>query len=273
MDGLDKRSAANVKNIMRLVRTKNWDWVMVLDGDERVGKTDLGALVLIEAQPSVKRAIECEDWEKSLRPIAWEFDGLMNLVRDLPKGTALVYGEASILGREAMKEYNLRFVRIMATVGLENRLYIFTWPDFWMMDPYLRDGRCRTRGFVTSSRGERGYGTWYIRKRYPFPRPGGETVWWQPAFDFRFPAVYSMGKSFAEWWARYEEREKTAKRKILEGASPDVRRELAVNLHREGMGILDIAKRVGRSHGVVGLWTKADDEMRGVKSFRGKRPK
>lgn len=261
----DKLFVANIVNLMHLVRVDDWDWLMVFDGDERVGKSTIAMHVLLIAEPKLARDIACGIYKNVLARLAWSFDSMVELVRTMPDGTAMIYDEASLLGREAMREHNLRMVRVMSTVGLRNRLYVWTFPDFYMLDPYLRDGRVRTRGYVRSIKGERGYVTWYVRQRYPFPRPGGETVWWKRGFDTRFSSVASMSKNHAELWELYRERDTSAKDAILEGSQPDARREIALRLRAEGMNIRQIADTVGRSLGTTGIWlkgVKAGDKKR-----------
>lgn len=253
---LDSITLRNIAKVSEYVRKRDWDWLIVCDGDERIGKSTVSAGLLLAAEPEVERDIECGIYETALSKMAWDFDSMLTLMKELPDGTAQMYDEASILGREAMKEHNLRMVRVMTTVGHRNRIYIWTFPDFYMLDPYLRDGRVRTRGFVYTTEAERGYVVWYARQRFPFPRPGGETVWWNMGYKGRFRSIPSISENHAEFWALYAERDTAAKTKILEGALPDARKEIALRLSEMGQSIRAVAKIVNRSPGTVSAWVK-----------------
>jgi hypothetical protein len=243
---------------MDFVRNRDWDWMAVLDGDERGGKSTLAMHCLIDSDDTMKNYVETADYAKILERIAFSFDELIEVLEKAPDGTGLIYDEASLLGREAMKEHNLKMIRVFTTIGLRNRFYWMTFPNFWMLDPYLREGRIRTRGYVFTNKGDRGYVTWYVRKRYPWPRKDGSMVWWAQAYEARFWSVASRGPNYAELWAKYHERETTHKKAVLEGSMADARREIAYRLHEEpyGMTIRKIAPIVGRSVPTVGEWLK-----------------
>ncbi len=245
---------ANIDNVMKLCREKDWDWLSVYDGPERVGKSEFAKHVMFMSDPALVRNIECAEYDVVLGHIAWTFDGMLELVKTMPvqEAPSLLYDEASILGREAMKEWNLRFIRVMTTIGFENRFFGLTFPNFWMLDPYLRDSRCRTRFYVTSTQGIRGYASVYVQQRYPFPRPGGETVWWKYAFTVHWPPIKSLGTNFAEFNAKYREKDSAVKRAILEGPNTDPVRDITRRLREKGLTIQEIADIVGKSHGWVG---------------------
>src|SRR3970040_1106158 len=93
----------NIKRLMKLVKDNDWDWLMVADGDERIGKTTLLVQVMLAAEPALDRAVQNEEFHKPLARVAWTFDSMLDLVRNLPDGTVQLYDEASMLGREAMR--------------------------------------------------------------------------------------------------------------------------------------------------------------------------
>lgn len=256
----------NLQKVMEFVREKDWDWPIIIDGDERGGKTTQAIGILLETEPKLYRDIECGIYENAMLRISWNFEHMVDCIKLSENGTCLVYDEASILGREAMKETNLRMIKVMTTIGMKNRLYVWTFPAFQMLDPYLRNGRIKTRIYIYTDKGERGYATYYARKRYPWPRKDGETIWWYPAFQERFRTVSSLGGNFAEFWQRYQDKEYEHKLKILDNSLIDPRKDIAINLRKKTkFSIKQIAEIVGKPNTLVGMWIKGirpdkDDE-------------
>lgn len=247
----------NFQKIMEYVREKDWDWPLIIDGDERGGKTTKAIGILLETEPELYRDIECGIYENAMSRVSWGFEDMVNSIKLSQNGSSLVYDEASILGREAMKETNTRMIRVMTTIGMKNRLYIWTFPSFQMLDPYLRNSRIKTRIYISTDKGERGYATYYARKRYPWARKDGETVWWQIAFQERFQTVKSLGGNFEEFWQRYQDKEYEHKLQILDGSLIDPRREIAVKLRKKTKFTLkQIGELVDRSQNTINLWLK-----------------
>ena len=254
--GLDKATLANIRHVMYLVRNHDWDWLTVVDGGERTGKSTLSMHRYIVSGNYMRR-VECEEYDTVLAGIAFSFDDLLNTIRTLKNGSPYIYDEASVLGREAMREHNLRMIRVMSVIGERNLSGDWTFPSFWMLDPYLREGRVKTRAYVYCKRGERGYVSWYVSKRYPWPRSDGSTVWWSLAYQSRFASVQSVGPCYKELWAKYEEKAHVHKESIYAGGKrADPRREIALRLRSKGMSIREIAPVVNVAVGTLGQWLR-----------------
>jgi hypothetical protein len=249
------KTRMNLQSIMEFVRNKDWDWPIIIDGDERGGKTTQAVGILLETEPQIYRDIECGIYENAMARITWSFEDMVNSIKISENGTCLVYDEASILGRESMKDTNLRMIRVMTTIGMKNRMYVWTFPSFQMLDPYLRNSRIKTRIYISTDKGERGFATFYARKRYPWPRKDGETVWWQIAFQERFQTINSLGGNFEEFWQRYQDKEYEHKLTVLESSVLDPRREIALRIRKKTKFTLEqIAELVGKERNVVNSW-------------------
>lgn len=253
---LDKRTIKNILSIMDLIRIHDWDWFMFLDGDERSGKTVAALQVLLVSEPGIMRDVLSGDYKSFLGRTAWSFESMLQILKVTGSGTGTLYDEASIFGREAMTPHNRRMVRVMATVGMLNRLYIWTFPDFHMLDPYIRYGRCRTRGYVKTVRGKRGYIVWYVRKRNPWGRGGNEllTVFFKRAFTGRFSLP--KDSNVIEAFAKFTEREHEAKMKIIDG-DVDVQdpvKTIAINMRKLGFTYRVIGNATGKSTATIGRW-------------------
>lgn len=258
-------------SIRGVVKNEDWDWLTVLDGDERAGKSTLSIGCMLEAEPMMKRYVESEEYDKFLRLIAFSFDEWLSVLQHVENGEGIMYDEASVLGREAMKEHNMRMIRVMTTIGTRNLDQRWTFPSFWMLDPYLRDGRVKTRGYVFTKNGERGYVTWYVRKKYPWPRSNGSLVWWVNAFTDSFTPVAANGPCYAELWSKYEERADKHKKSVYEGKTGggNDKKDIAIKLRATGMSIREIAPIVGMSVPQVGTWLKGTADKYVPRKARG----
>src|SRR3990172_1991038 len=152
----------NLQSIFRMIREKDWDWVIVLDGGERTGKTLLATQILLESEDFSNEPM------RALKHIVWDFQTYEQRMRELPQGSCIIFNEASLLGRRSNTALADRMVKILTTSGARNMLTVLTFPTFRMLDPYLRNHRVRTRGYVHTVCGERGYVDWSVRIQRPW---------------------------------------------------------------------------------------------------------
>lgn len=253
--GLDPRTIANIGAALRHVREDDWDWLLVADGDERAGKSTLQAHVRYVADAAFREAVLTQDWVRCRAKLAWTFDAYTEAVRVALAGDVLQYEESAMLGRTAMSGLNVRMVRVMTTIGNHNVFNAWTFPDYHDLDPYLRK-RARTRAYVHTVRGKRGHVTWWVRRRYPWPRPGGSTVWWVRAYSSCFGPFARLGPSEAEYWAKYEEWDDAEKARILagDGDAEDPVRAVARRLREKGWSFRAIGEVVDRGKSAVAEW-------------------
>lgn len=262
-----KRVQANIEAVMEFVRN-DWDWVIVIDGRERGGKSDLMLRILYYSNPHIRIAIETADYDFLLRKLSWNFEQYQERIKSGRPGGQVGYDEASVLGRESMSEFNRRMIRIMTTVGFKNLLYVWTFPKFGMLDPYIRNHRARTRIFVKTVRGMRGVSNWWISNNMEWPKTeGGTTVYWRKAFSVLLPSFKTMSKNHAEFWAKYQERDEEAKNLVLENSEIDPRLEIAVRLKGRNLTEEQIGWIVGRSkswvkQNVSTVYNRASEETK-----------
>lgn len=206
---LPDRMDSNIRLVMETVRIDDWDWLMTVDGRERVGKTAFSLLSLLTASTKLYRDVLCAIYDRVLSRFSWDFDSMVDTIISLPRGEALCYQEASMLGREALRSWNLRMVRVMTTVGTRNVFFILTFPRYGMLDPYLRY-RTRTRVYCRTHHGVRGYARCYYRAYAETDNDDGLRY----AYDttFRNPA---NDRLLSELWALLREKEDAVKMKIL----------------------------------------------------------
>ena len=201
---MDERLCKNIDSIMNLVKGHDWDWVMLIDGPERSGKSDLATQVQAYAN-------NFSDPMKNIELSVWTFDGLKKVAIDAAKGSCITFHESGIYGREYKKKVNMEAVRVFTTIGAKNLLFIMTFPSAHMLDPYLRNHRIRTRGYVHTINGERGYVKWYVR---PFGPWADENIAFIETFTSRFQAASSI---YPELLAEVSKRDIYFKQNLLNG--------------------------------------------------------
>lgn len=195
---------ANIQSVLTQVRERNWDWIVLLDGPERVGKSLLATQILLDTEDFSSNPM------RALNHLAWDFITYEKRLRDLPRGSCIVYHEAGLLGRESNSKMNRRMVKIFTASGARNMLTVLTYPSFRLVDPYLRNHRIRTRGYVHTRNGERGYVKWFVKSQTPW-ESDGDTPFLE-TFSSRF---YPFEDIYVPLWAAIEELDRSVKDAML----------------------------------------------------------
>lgn len=209
----------NLRNVARLLRD-DWDWVTVIDGYERVGKSTLALQMSMLVDFFRRHGLE-EPYvpePMDLSHVVFDWKSLKNAAVSLPHYSAIFYDEARMLTRERMKEWNVAMVQALSVIGFRNQFFVFNFPDFWELDPYIKDHRCRIRVHVRSWKGHRGYSLHYVAKKRPFKsKSTRRSTWWEFGFHYTFASLEdaSWSDEVQDFWRRYREKEVRAKEKIL----------------------------------------------------------
>lgn len=211
-----------------------------------MGKSTLAWQIAIGLSPGLKEAVECEDYALVLRHCSFDFPTMIHQLEHTPFPPHF-YDEASLLSREAMTPWNIRMVKALSIVGLENKFFLFNFPDFWALDPYIRDHRCRTRVYVWSFRGHRGFATFYARRKFPFKNSQGRSVWWVKAFEHRFTAFDTWADPYVELWHRYREQEGKVKMSLIHDEAANPQDQIILNMVQKGYSHKIIADAIGKS--------------------------
>ncbi len=231
----------NLENIAELLR-KDWDWVVCYDGYERTGKSTLAM------QTAIMVDKHFEDY--GLDHVVFDWTDLTKAAKDAPSYSAIWYDEARMLTRERLKPWNIAMVRTLSIVGFKKHFFEFNFPDFWELDPYIKDHRCRTRGLVQSFHGERGFAHFWASQKRAFKSKKGRSTWWEPAFNYRFSSFEDRRSDWYEYrhlWREYVKVEQEAKTSILDDSGIDYREQIIKNLLGKGHPQRVIADAIGLS--------------------------
>ncbi len=239
MEATPDRFTQNLQNIAALLK-KDWDWLVCIDGYERTGKSTLALQMCRVVDPNF-----------DIDQVVFDWNDLKRLALELPRCSAIFYDEARMLTRERLKEWNIHMMQALSVIGFRNQFFIFNFPDFWELDPYIKDHRCRTRIYVSSYRGNRGFARIYVAKRYPFrSRSTHRSIWWDYSFTHRFSG-YDQDDGWSledvQFWEEYRTREEKAKIGLIENPINDVDLRVYKNMKADGNTLQKIADTLGKS--------------------------
>ncbi len=224
--------AQNLARIRDLLR-EDWDWLTCFDGYERVGKSTLALQTCLMIDPDF-----------GIEKVVFDWEGLKEVLQEAPKHSAIFYDEARMLTRERLSRWNIAMMQALSIIGFRNQFMVFNFPDFWELDPYIKDHRCRTRGFVRTMNAQRGYAQFWASKKAPFKSKRGRSVWWEPAFSYTFTGMDDT--PHYDLWKDYLRKERAAKTRLLENGT-NSRDERIARALGFGMKQAAIAKYEGLS--------------------------
>jgi hypothetical protein len=144
---LDNTLKANLDSIMKKLRTKDRDYVLIIDGNERSGKSSIAQQIASYVYPEFGMAQLCMNGQEFIKAI-----------QTAPKGATIIYDEAygGLSSRGALSEINNLIVSLMTEMGQRNLFVIIVIPSFFMLDKYAAIWRSRALIHTYFKRGQRG---------------------------------------------------------------------------------------------------------------------
>jgi hypothetical protein len=126
---------------------KDKDFVVVIDGGERLGKSTLAqqlAKICNNHFDLVHICMTPEEFERAIKKAS--------------RGDAIVFDEAftGLSSRSALSEINKILVKMMMEMGQKNLFVFIVLPSFFMLDKYVAIHRSRCLFHVYAKRGKRG---------------------------------------------------------------------------------------------------------------------
>lgn len=153
VDGWLRIQLDKVKNVLT---KKDEDYVLVVDGKERVGKSVFVMQLAKYVDPSFCMERMCFT--------AMEFE---NAIRNAKKGQAVVLDEAyrSMGTGSILSEVNRLLTALMMEMGQKNLFVIIVLPTFYLLGRYAALWRARGLLHVFKSKGRKGYWRFYNHKK------------------------------------------------------------------------------------------------------------
>lgn len=135
---------------------KDEDYVIVIDGEERSGKSTLGFQIGKYLDPTLNVAGVCFDPNE-----------FRKAVLEAQKGQCIIFDEAyrGLSAKGALTEVNRILVSLMMEMGQKNLIVIIILPTFYLLEKYVALWRARGLFHVFRKRGNKGYWTFFNRKK------------------------------------------------------------------------------------------------------------
>lgn len=146
--------------IIPLLQKKDKDCVIVIDGDERAGKS-------VFAQTIAARVTSITEAPFDVSNICMEPLEFRSKIENAAKNEVVIYDEAhrGMAARGTLTEVNKILVDLMMEMGQKNLFVIIILPTFFMLDRYAALFRARGLFHVYERRNKRGFWVYFSRKR------------------------------------------------------------------------------------------------------------
>ncbi len=122
--------------VKKRVLTKDRDWVLIVDGEEGVGKSVLAQQIAKYLDPNF-----------SINNITFTSDEFLKIVKDskTKRGTAIILDEAfsAASSRSSLSEVNRAMIGVATEMRQKNLFIILCIPSFFDLDRYFALWRCR----------------------------------------------------------------------------------------------------------------------------------
>lgn len=185
LDGILKRNLDLLKRVIK----KDWDHVLLVDGEERSGKSVLAQQVMSYL---INETIPLEN-------ICMNHEEFLTRIKKCQKNEAIIYDEGfeGLSNRSAMSRINRVLVKAIAEIGQKNLFVAVVMPSFFDLDKYyaLHRSRCLLHVYADKEF-NRGYFSFYgtERKKQLFVK--GKQFYnyntQKPAFRGRFTKPYMV---------------------------------------------------------------------------------
>jgi hypothetical protein len=180
----------NLKGIKVLILKHDFDWLIVIAGYERVGKSTLALQVCRYIDPKFTE-----------EQVVFDVRHFSKLVWSLEPGRAILIdeGATAMFNRNAMTADVKTGVQILTTMGARNLFVVICVPSFEILDKYIQEHRVRSVLRVTS----RGNFLFYSKRqieRSHYHKTLKKRFWAEPNFQDSFK------ECSGELWEKYKKR-------------------------------------------------------------------
>lgn len=130
---LDQYLKNKLDNIQHIIK-RNWDCVILIDGEERVGKSTLGMTIAKYLYPKF-----------TVENISTGMEDAKKKIAELPDKSILMIDEGSLVfnSRDAMTKAQKSLMKVMNVVGQKNMIFIVILPSFFDLNRHIAVRRSR----------------------------------------------------------------------------------------------------------------------------------
>jgi len=152
MDGYLKMQLDKMKDKVM----DDWDFVIVIDGYERSGKSTLAQQIATYL-----------DLTFNLEHIVFNGVEFEKVTKGYPANTAIIFDEGfgDLTSRKWMNKLNHSIIKMLTEIGYKNLFLIIVLPTYYDLVKYIAIHRSRVLIHVYDNNFERGYFAWYDREK------------------------------------------------------------------------------------------------------------
>lgn len=153
---IDGKLEYNIQNkVIPQLKDDN-DWVWVIDGEERSGKSVLGQQLALRLDPTF-----------CIERICMTPNEFRKAIHNAKKGQAVIYDEAftGLSSKGSLTEINKILVEQMMEMGAKNLIVILILPTLFLLEKYAALFRTKGLFHVYKKKGKRGFWRYYNKKK------------------------------------------------------------------------------------------------------------
>ncbi len=198
----DKLEEKIVKHILPCLNQKDEDYVIVVDGHERVGKSTFAMQLGKRIDPTL-----------NLSRLCFSPDEFKNQILSAKKGQCVIFDEAyrGLSSRGALTEVNRILVSLMSEMGQKNLCVIIVLPTFFLLEKYVALWRARGLFHIYKKNGRKGYWVGFGRKKK-------KLIYLKGKKDYTYNLKIARSRFKGRFYGKYvvdEEAYRTKKKKSL----------------------------------------------------------
>ena len=199
---IDERLRKDLDRVINMVKKRNEDYVWIVDGPERSGKSTFG-----------RQIAKYLDIEFSNKDISFKPDGFSRSLREAKDGSCKLYDEAytGLSSKSALSRVNKQLVSLLMEIGQKGLFIIIILPTFFDLDRYVALWRSRGLFHVYRKRSRKGQWEYYNgKKKLELYIKGKKT------YSYKWPHVYYRGRFTQKPVTNEEEYQKMKKKALRE---------------------------------------------------------
>ncbi len=191
-----------IKYVKPSVQKRDFDHVLVVDGEEGSGKSTFAFQLAKILDPNF-----------NLSKVCFTPDEFINAVTSAKKHECIVYDECGtgLSSRSSLSEVNILLVNLMMEMRSRNLFVILVMPTYYMLDKYCVLHRAKGLFHIYLRDGRRGYWTYFNKQRMKKLYLQGKKT-----YDYNGVRYLFFGRFRGQYMVD-ETKYRARKRKVLEG--------------------------------------------------------
>lgn len=191
------------KKVMTALKKKDEDYVILVDGKERSGKSTFGFQIGRYIDPTL-----------SLDRICFDPNKFRQAIIGAKKHQCIVFDEAyrGLSSRGVLTEVNRILVSLMMEMGQKNLCVIIILPTFFLLEKYVALWRTRGLFHITRKNGKKGYWRFFNEKKKRIIYMKGKRE-----YGYQYAKSRFRGRFYGKWAVNEQEYKKKKELSLKQG--------------------------------------------------------